>query len=61
MAWINVAVIVLLMAIGTHQHGHLMDPVNRSSMWRKDFNTPVNPTDNELFCGGFAVSVKRLF
>ena len=61
MAWISVAVMVLLMAIGTHQHGHLMDPVSRSSMWRRGFNTPVNWNDNEVFCGGFGVSLKRLF
>jgi len=60
MAWIIVALVVLLMAIGTHQHGHLMDPVNRSSMWRRGYNTPVNWNDNEVFCGGFAVSLKRL-
>jgi len=61
MAWISVALVVLLMAIGTHQHGHLMEPVNRSSMWRRGYNTTVNWTDNELFCGGFWVSLKRLF
>jgi len=60
MAWISVALVVLLMAIGTHQHGHLMEPVNRSSMWRMGYNTPVNWNDNELFCGGFEVSLKRL-
>jgi hypothetical protein len=61
MAWISVASVVLLMAIGTHQHAHLMEPVNRSSMWRKGYNTIVNWNDNELFCGGFSVSLKRLF
>jgi hypothetical protein len=60
MAWINVAVVVLLFAVGTHQHGHLMNPVGRSSMWRVGFNTPVNFNDHELFCGGFWVSLKRL-
>jgi hypothetical protein len=60
MAWISVAVVVLLMAIGTHQHGSLMDPVNRSSMWRQGYNTIENWTDNQLFCGGFEVSFKCL-
>lgn len=55
MARISVALVVALMAIGTHQHGHLMEPVNRSSMWRRGYNTTVNWTDNELFCGGFWV------
>nr|QSC42439.1 lytic polysaccharide monooxygenase D [Coptotermes gestroi] len=43
------------MAIGTHQHAQLMDPVNRSSMWRKGYNTPENFEDTQLFCGGFKV------
>jgi hypothetical protein len=60
MAWISVASVVLLMAIGTHQHGHLVDPVSRSSMWRRGYNTPVNWNDNEVFCGGFWVSLKLL-
>jgi len=55
MVWISVALVVLLMAINTHQHGHLIDPVNRSSMWRRGYNTPVNWNDNELWCGGFWV------
>jgi hypothetical protein len=58
MAWISAGLVVLLMAIGTEQHGNLMDPVNRSSMWRQDYNTPVNWSDNQLFCGGFSVSSK---
>jgi hypothetical protein len=29
-------------------------------MWRVGFNTTVNWTDNEQFCGGFGVSLKRL-
>jgi hypothetical protein len=61
MAWISVALVVLLMAISTHQHGNLMDPVSRSSMWRKGYDTPENWTDNQLFCGGFKVSSKCLF
>jgi hypothetical protein len=61
MAWTSVALVVLLMAIGTHQHGHLMEPVNRSSMWRRGYPTPVNYQDNEVFCGGFGVSLKRFF
>lgn len=37
-------------------HGKLMDPVNRSSAWRRHFDTPKNYNDNELFCGGYGVS-----
>ncbi|KAG7200156.1 hypothetical protein KM043_000592 [Ampulex compressa] len=34
-------------------HGMLMDPVNRGSAWRVGYDTPVDFTDNENFCGGF--------
>ncbi|XP_014217688.2 uncharacterized protein LOC106646160 [Copidosoma floridanum] len=36
-------------------HGKLMDPVSRSSAWRKGFNVTENYNDNELYCGGFAI------
>lgn len=38
-------------------HGMVMDPVNRSSAWKKGFNTPINYDDNEIFCGGISVSI----
>lgn len=44
-----------------HGHGQLMDPVNRSSAWRKGFSTPENYNDNENFCGGFGVSSPNLY
>ncbi|KAK3104862.1 hypothetical protein FSP39_011917 [Pinctada imbricata] len=31
----------------------LWEPPGRSTMWRRGFNTPVNPNDNELNCGGY--------
>ncbi|CAL8109433.1 unnamed protein product [Orchesella dallaii] len=38
-------------------HGRLMEPPNRSSLWRfPEFDQhapPINYNDNELFCGGF--------
>lgn len=37
-------------------HGMVMDPVNRSSAWKKNFTTPVNWDDSGLFCGGIGVS-----
>ncbi|XP_023247650.1 uncharacterized protein LOC111643703 [Copidosoma floridanum] len=40
-------------------HGKLMDPVGRSSAWRKGFNVTKNFSDNELFCGGFAVQYEK--
>lgn len=36
-------------------HGMIMDPVNRSSAWKKHLPVPPNYNDNQLFCGGFAV------
>lgn len=36
-------------------HGMVMDPVNRSSAWRKHFKVPVNWDDTELYCGGISV------
>lgn len=57
---INKLFIALVLLIVEFQeirgHGKLMDPVNRSSAWRKGFNTPENFNDNENFCGGFGVS-----
>ncbi|XP_043481796.1 uncharacterized protein LOC122510907 [Leptopilina heterotoma] len=44
-------------------HGRLMDPINRSSMWRRGYKTPINYNDNENFCGGFfelIAEVKKL-
>ena len=29
-----------------------MDPPARNSMWRFGFGTPINYSDNEVFCGG---------
>jgi hypothetical protein len=56
MALVSVAAILLLMVAVSREHGMLMDPVNRSSMWRKGFNTPNNYEDSQLFCGGRSVS-----
>lgn len=38
-------------------HGMMMDPVNRSSAWRKGFPVKPNYTDNEHFCGGRTVCI----
>ncbi|XP_069672283.1 uncharacterized protein [Periplaneta americana] len=55
MTMLSVAVVVLLMVVGSHEHGMLMDPVNRASMWRVGYNTPENYEDNQNYCGGFQV------
>lgn len=60
MVMISVALVVLLMVLGSHEHGMLIDPVNRSSMFRYGYNTPVNYEDNQLFCGGRAVSLLNI-
>lgn len=45
-------------------HGRLMEPPNRSSLWRfseyRQYNPPVNYNDNENFCGGASVSNHNL-
>lgn len=42
-------------------HGRLWEPPARSTMWRRGYNTPMNPNDNELNCGGYMVSFHFLF
>jgi len=39
----------------SEQHGRMMEPPSRSSMWRVGFPTPKNENDNALYCGGFGV------
>merc|ERR1712142_413028 len=34
-------------------HGYMINPAQRSSLWRWGFNSPTNYEDNELYCGGF--------
>nr|XP_031845677.1 uncharacterized protein LOC116432652 [Nomia melanderi] len=38
-----------------HGHGMMMDPVSRSSAWRKGFPVEPNYDDSALYCGGFSV------
>ena len=55
-----VLVVTWLLALpGVAGHGRLLDPPSRSSMWRVGFNNPPNYDDNQLFCGGVAVSISR--
>ncbi|KAF5300927.1 hypothetical protein FQR65_LT09090 [Abscondita terminalis] len=35
-------------------HGMMLDPPNRSSLWRYNSSFPKNYDDNQNFCGGFA-------
>ncbi|KAF5297118.1 hypothetical protein FQA39_LY02698 [Lamprigera yunnana] len=34
-------------------HGMMLDPPNRSSLWRFNNTFPINYNDNQHFCGGF--------
>ncbi|XP_076082519.1 uncharacterized protein LOC143053610 [Mytilus galloprovincialis] len=38
--------------VPTLQHGYLLWPPNRSSLWRYGYNTTINYNDNALYCGG---------
>lgn len=40
-------------------HGMVLDPPNRSSLWRFNDSLPANYNDNQNFCGGFYVSTVR--
>ena len=45
-------------------HGRMIEPPMRSSMWRAGYPNPPagrNYNDNELFCGGAAVSLLLFF
>ncbi|XP_076666100.1 uncharacterized protein LOC143367809 [Andrena cerasifolii] len=58
MAFAKFLLISSLLAVALqeiHGHGMMMDPVSRSSAWRKGFDVEPNYTDNQLFCGGFSV------
>ena len=45
------------------QHGLLLSPPQRGSLWRFGYDTPPNYDDNGLFCGGLEVKivVKAIF
>ena len=51
--------ILLLFAVidGVSGHGRLIEPPSRASMWRFGYKTPINYDDNQMFCGGFSVSI----
>ncbi|KAJ3649522.1 hypothetical protein Zmor_021262 [Zophobas morio] len=41
-----------LLVTETLGHGMMLEPPNRSSLWRSDSSAPPNYTDNEVYCGG---------
>lgn len=40
----------------SNQHGRMLEPPSRNSMWRTGFNTKPDYDDSELFCGGIMVN-----
>ena len=59
MAGWNLVVVVLVVMLyqpqTTNAHGRLRTPPSRVSMWRDDYDTPIDHDDNEYNCGGFYV------
>ena len=51
--------VVALLVPTSEGHGYMVDPPGRASMWRENWDTPINYGDNQLFCGGFKVSYVR--
>lgn len=54
-----ILIVSALMAISIEEiygHGMLMEPINRSSAWRKGFHVPPNYDDDGNYCGGLNVS-----
>lgn len=56
----TVAVLFLLGLAVVHvtSHGYLIDPPERSSIWRIFPTGPINNDDNGINCGGFGVCIK---
>ncbi|KAI2808292.1 hypothetical protein BLOT_006234, partial [Blomia tropicalis] len=50
--YLLVVLLVVAWSQSTHQHGRLIEPPARNSMWRIGYNTTPNYEDSELFCGG---------
>lgn len=50
-----VAVVVQLQHVDAH--GMVLDPVCRQSRWRYNRTAPADYNDNQVFCGGFWVSL----
>lgn len=47
-------VVVCALWANVEGHGRLVDPPGRSTMWRFGFDTPVQYTDNQLYCGSYS-------
>nr|KAG5691650.1 hypothetical protein BaRGS_022925 [Batillaria attramentaria] len=53
-ALVVVGALVVLQLQSVAGHGYVLDPPQRSTMWRVGYDTPANYDDNQLFCGGFS-------
>ena len=51
------AAFLVALPVSVLGHGRLIDPPQRSSMWRFNFSTPENYNDNQLYCGGAGVNI----
>jgi len=61
MTFIKLFVLTLISAINLqeiYEHGMMLDPINRSSAWRKVFPVKPNYSDKEHFCGGYGVCIQ---
>jgi len=50
---VNCLLISLVVLQEVCGHGMMVDPINRSSIWRFNDSFPINYDDNAHFCGGF--------
>lgn len=53
-----ILVTLSLIVLEISGHGMMLDPPNRSSLWRFDEDAPPNYEDNQNFCGGFEVYIE---
>lgn len=54
------ALLSLFLVAKVSGHGMMLEPPNRSSLWRFDPTAPPNYNDNQNYCGGAAVSNSNL-
>ncbi|GAB6030370.1 hypothetical protein CHUAL_007249 [Chamberlinius hualienensis] len=47
-------IFAVALAVSVNGHGRLMEPPNRSSLWRVGYAAPANYDDNQLYCGGYS-------
>ena len=57
--WTKFLLFSSIYIVGINSHGRLMDPPARNSMWRFGYGTPINYSDNEVFCGGVGIQFKK--